>query len=285
MNTTLPAIRIGARPRVAIAMASFIGVVAFFWPFVLAANKIGTTYLPPLMFGALLVLVLAIVFSEIAHGGIDAKAIAMLGVLSAVGAALRPLGAGTAGIETIFFTLVIAGRVFGPGFGFVLGCTTLFASSLITGGVGPWMPYQMFGCAWVGLFAGLLPPASGRREIAMLAVYGAISAYAYGFMINLSFWPFSVDPHSSIAYLPGATFVVNLHRYIVFDATTSLGWDTGRAITTFLCIVIFGRALLATFRRAARRAVFDAGTLTDLSKRTGVVESPASATVSKTQTV
>ena len=61
----------------------------------------------------------------------------------------------------MFFTLVIAGRVFGAGFGFTLGCTTLFASALLTGGVGPWMPYQMFGCAWVGLFAGLLPPAIG----------------------------------------------------------------------------------------------------------------------------
>ena len=148
-------------------------------------------------------LVLAVVFAEVADGGIDAKAVAMLGVLSALGAALRPLGAGTAGIETVFFTLVIAGRVFGPGFGFALGCTTLFASALITGGVGPWMPYQMFGCAWVGLFAGLLPPARGKREVLMLAFYGALSGYLFGFMLNLSFWPFAVDPHSTIAYLPG----------------------------------------------------------------------------------
>jgi hypothetical protein len=31
--------------------------------------------------------------------------------------ALRPLGAGTAGIETVFFILVLAGRVFGPASG------------------------------------------------------------------------------------------------------------------------------------------------------------------------
>ena len=141
-------------------MASFLGFVAFFWPFVVAPGRFGDSAMAPLMFGALLVLVLAVSCAEVADGGIDAKAIAMLGVLSAVGAALRPLGAGTAGVETVFFTLVIAGRVFGPGFGFALGCTTLFASALITGGVGPWMPYQMFGCAWVGLFAGLLPPGS-----------------------------------------------------------------------------------------------------------------------------
>jgi energy-coupling factor transport system substrate-specific component len=252
------AIRVGLRSRAVIVMASFLGLVAFFWPFVVVPGRFGDTAVAPVLFGALLVLVVAIVFSEVADGGIDAKAIAMLGVLAALGAALRPLGAGTAGIETVFFTLVIAGRVFGAGFGFVLGCTTLFASSLITGGVGPWMPYQMFGCAWVGLFAGLLPPARGRREVLMLALYGALSGYLYGFLVNLCFWPFASDPHSTIAYLPGASLAVNAHRYLLFDGLTSLGWDTGRAITNFALILLVGPAMLATFRRAARRAAFEA---------------------------
>ncbi len=258
MTRAAVAIRVGLRSRVTIVMASFLGLVAFLWPFVIAPGTFGDNAMAPLMFGVLLVLVLAVVFAEIADGGIDAKAIAMLGVLSAIGAALRPLGAGTAGIETVFFTLVIAGRVFGAGFGFALGCTTLFASALITGGVGPWMPYQMFGCAWVGLFAGLLPPAKGKGEILMLAVYGAAAAYLFGFMLNLSFWPFALDPQSTIAYLPGAALATNVHRYLLFDASTSLGWDTGRAVTTMIFIVLVGPAMLATFRRASRRAAFEA---------------------------
>ncbi len=258
MTGAAVAVRVGMRSRVTIALASFLGFVAFLWPFVVAPGTFGDNAMAPLMFGVLLVLVLAVVFAGIADGGIDAKAIAMLGVLSAIGAALRPLGAGTAGIEAVFFTLVIAGRVFGAGFGFTLGCTTLFASALITGGVGPWMPYQMFGCAWVGLFAGLLPPARGKREVLMLAAYGALSAYAFGFMLNLSFWPFALDPHSTVAYLPGAALATNVHRYLVFDATTSFGWDTGRAITNFVVIVLVGPAMLATFRRASRKAAFEA---------------------------
>lgn len=252
------AIRVPYRTMITVAMASFIGFVAFLWPFLIAPGTFGSRYTPPLMFGVLLLLVLAVVFSEIADGGIDAKAIAMLGVLSAITAALRPLGAGTAGIEMVFFVLVLAGRVYGAGFGFALGCTSLFASALLTGGVGPWMPYQMFGCAWVGLFAGLLPRATGRAELAMLAAYGAVSGYFFGFMSNLSFWPFSLDPTSSIAYLPGASFSTQWHRYLVFDATTSLGWDTGRAITNVVLILICGPAVLATLRRAATKAAFQA---------------------------
>ncbi len=252
------AIRVPRRTVLTIAMASFLGFVAFLWPFVIAPGTFADNSMAPLMFGVLLVLVVAVVFSEIAEGGIDSKAVAMLGVLSAVNAALRPLGAGTAGIETVFFVLVLAGRVYGPGFGFSLGCTSLFASALITGGVGPWLPYQMFGCAWVGLFAGLLPRARGRAEVVLLAVYGAVSGYFFGFMLNLSFWPFSADPHSSIAYLPGASFTEQWHRYLVFDATTSLGWDTGRAVTNFVLILLVGPLALATLRRAARRAAFEA---------------------------
>jgi energy-coupling factor transport system substrate-specific component len=250
------AIRIGRRSRLTIILSTFVGFVAFFWPFVVAPGAFNDNTMAPLMFAALLVLILAVVLAQIAEGGMDAKAIAMLGVLSALGAALRPLDAGTAGVETIFFTLVLAGRVFGAGFGFTLGCTTLFASALITGGVGPWMPYQMFACAWVGLGAGLLPPARGRAELGMLALYGAVASYAYGFLTNLSFWPFFSN--NSISYVPGASTLDNAHRFLVFDATTSLGFDTGRAITTCVLILLVGPAMLATFRRASRRAAFEA---------------------------
>ncbi|MEO6700146.1 MAG: ECF transporter S component [Jatrophihabitantaceae bacterium] len=252
------AVRIRARAVISLALASVIGLVAFAWPFLVAPGRFSTSYAPPLIFGVLLLLVLAVVFAEIADGGIDAKALAMLGVLSAVNAALRPLGAGTAGVETVFFILVLAGRVFGPGFGFTLGCTSMFASALITGGVGPWMPYQMFGCAFVGLLAGLLPPLRGRAEIVLLATFGALAGYLFGFLLNLSFWPFSLDPNSSISYRPGLGFAEQWHRYLVFDATTSLGWDTGRAITNFVCILLAGPAALVAFRRAARRANFEA---------------------------
>lgn len=252
------AVPLGSRSGLAVALASGFGVLAFGWPFFVAPGPLGGSLVPPLMFGALLLIVLAVVLAQLADGGMDSKAVAMLGVLAAAGATLRPLGAGTAGIETVFFLLIVAGRVFGPGFGFALGCVTIFTSALVTGGVGPWMPYQMFASAWVGMGAGMLPPVPPRWERVLLAGYGAVAGYAYGLAVNLSFWPFSVDPSSSIAYRPGAALLTNVHRYVIFDATTSLGWDTGRAITDVVALLVLGPVLLAAFRRAARRAAFDA---------------------------
>ena len=80
----------------------------------------------------------------------DARTLAMLGVLAAVGTILRPLSAGTAGFELIFFVLILGGRVFGAGFGFALGAITMVSSALITSGVGPWLPYQMLAAGFVG---------------------------------------------------------------------------------------------------------------------------------------
>ena len=138
----------------------------------------------------LLPVVIVVVLAEVSEGGMDARVLAILGVLSAVNALMRALGAGTAGIELVFFLLILAGRVFGPGFGFVLGCTSLFASALLTAGVGPWLPYQMLCSAWVGMGAGLLPRRlTGRRELLALIGYGVFAAYAFGILMNLSGWP------------------------------------------------------------------------------------------------
>lgn len=258
-GTRVRAIRLRPRSTVAVALVSLAGIVAFGWPLLVSPDS-GLAHGgdAPLVFALVLPLLLAVVLAEIAEGGLDVKAVAMLGVLSAVGAALRPLGAGTAGLETVFFLLVLGGRVFGPGFGFVQGAVTLFASALITGGVGPWLPFQMLGAAWVGWGAGLLPRAGGKREIALLAGYGAIAGLAYGMLLNLSFWPFTTGDLGGLSFVAGAPVTENLHRFVVFSLSTSLGWDLGRALTNVTLIVITARPVLGALRRAARRAAFDA---------------------------
>lgn len=253
------AIRLRPRSVAAIVIVSLAGVVAFGWPLLVDP---GTAFAhstdAPLVFALLMPLLLAVVMAEVSEGGLDVKAIAMLGVLSAVGAALRPLGAGTAGLETVFFLLVLGGRVFGAGFGFVLGATTLFASALITGGVGPWLPFQMLGAAWVGLGGGLLPQLRGRAEIALLAAYGAVSGLLYGFALNLMFWPFASGLDGELSFVAGAPLLDNLHRFGIFSLATSLGWDLGRALTNVVLISLTGGVVLRTLRRAARKAAFEA---------------------------
>ncbi|WBB64507.1 ECF transporter S component [Streptomyces sp. WMMC500] len=259
------AIRVGPRSAVTLGLASLAGLMMFVWPLLVRVEPQSMQHGPdaPFVFMGILPVLIVVVLAELSENGMDSKALAMLGVLSAVNAALRPLGAGTAGIETVFFMLVLAGRVFGPGFGFVLGCTSLFASALLTAGVGPWLPFQMLCSAWIGMGAGLLPRrVRGRAEIAMLVAYGIAVSYVFGFLMNLWFWPFVTDAEvpyhdGHISYVPGAPVLENLHRFAVFTLLTSTaGWDTGRAITNTLAILALGPAILAILRRATRRASY-----------------------------
>jgi energy-coupling factor transport system substrate-specific component len=260
------AVTIGRRSALVLGLATVAGLVMFVWPLLLVpapgASRVG----PPFVFLALLPVVVLVVVVELTEGGMDAKALAMLGVLTAVNAAMRSLGAGLAGVELVFFLLVLAGRVFGPGFGFVLGCTSLFASALLTSGVGPWLPYQMLCASWIGLGAGLLPRrVTGRAEVAMLVGYGIVCAYLFGVLMNLSSWPFvlgvALPGHAgSLSFVAGAPLPENLHRFAVYTLLTSTGgWDTGRALTNSVAIVVLGPAVLATLRRASRRASYGPG--------------------------
>jgi energy-coupling factor transport system substrate-specific component len=242
-----------------LAAASLIGVVAFGWPFVFTSHagaNLAHSGDAPWIFVALLPLLLAIVLGEIAEGSLDAKAVALLGILAACGAAMRVPQPGVAGFEPVFFLLIPSGRVLGRGIGFVLGALTLFASALITGGVGPWLPFQMLGAAWMGFGAGCLPAATGKRELWLLAGYTSIVCLAYGALLNLWFWPLGTSA-TTFSYLPGAGVLENLHRFIFFDLTTSLGFDIPRAVTNSVLILVLGRPVLAALRRASRRAVFE----------------------------
>jgi energy-coupling factor transport system substrate-specific component len=255
------AIPLRSRSLLVMAVISAIGLVAFGWPFVFhsSANaNLAHSADAPWLFVALLPLLLAVVTAEIADGALDAKAVALLGILAACGAALRVPSPGIAGFEPVFFLLIPAGRVLGRGFGFVLGALTIAVSAIVTGGVGPWLPFQMLGAAWMGFFAGCLPPATGRREILMLAGYAVVAALAYGALLNLWFWPFGAGTTTAFSYVPGADVLTNLHRFVAFDLTTSLGFDIPRAITNAVLVVLLGRPVLAALRRASRRAAFGA---------------------------
>lgn len=248
----------GARTAVVLALASLVGVVAFAWPLLARPGAtLGQDGVTPVVLAGVLVVALVVVAVALEEGEMDAKSVAVLGLLAAVGTVLRPLSAGTAGVELVFLTIVLGGRVLGPAFGFALGSTTLVASALVTGGVGPWLPYQMLGASWVGMGAGLLPRrVGGRAEVVMLATYGAVAAVGYGIAMNFSFWPFQIGAGTGLSYVAGDAVGANLHRFWVYSVATSLGWDVGRALTTALGLALLAGPALRALRRTAGRARF-----------------------------
>lgn len=258
-GTVLP---MSGRTGLLLALTSVVGLAGFCWPLLASPSGDALTAHAsdaPWLFVAMVPLLLAVVVSDVADGGFDAKAVALLGVLAACGSALRLAGTGVSGFEAVFFLLIPAGRVYGKVFGFVLGAVTLFASALLTGGVGPWLPFQMLGAAWIGFGAGCLPAVRpGRREVAMLAGYAVVIGLAYGLLLDLWFWPFTVGTDSALGFVAGDPVTENLRRFWAFHLATSLGWDIPRAVVNCALMLLAGPGVLLALRRAGRRAAFGA---------------------------
>ena len=95
----------------------------------------------------------------------------------------------------------------------------------------------------------------------MLAAYGVVAAYAFGLLMNLSCWPFVLGAgRPDLAYRGRwrRWWRTSTASWSTRCSPRPVGWDTGRAITNVVAIVVLGPAVLVTLRRAARRAAFDA---------------------------
>jgi energy-coupling factor transport system substrate-specific component len=251
------------RTPIVMVLVVVVGLAAFGWPFLAAPgselSQMGHSTDASFFFVALMALMALAMLAEMSSGGVDAKTVAVLGVLAAAGGALRVLSAGTAGLEPMFFLLVVAGRVLGASLGFMLGALALLASAFLTAGVGPWTPFQMIAAGWVCMGAGLLPRASGAAERWLLAAYGLFCGLAYGVVMNLWFWPFLGDSApAGAAFGPGGGASATLVHYATFYVTTSLAWDLPRGILTATLTLLASGSLLRALRRSVRKARFDA---------------------------
>jgi len=244
--------------------ASAAAAAGFAWPLLAAAVPTQAQAAVPVLSLALMPALVVAVALTLDREMYTARTVAMLGVLTAVGAAVRIAGTGVAGVEAVFIVLILAGRAYGARFGLLLGISTIALSSVLWGGIGPWTPFQAFACGWVGAGAGLLPRIRARSprlasglELGMLAVYGAVAAYAFGLVMNLWFWPFAVGSGSGISYVAGAPLPENLASFGLYSLVTStLTWDTVRAITTVVGILLAGPAVLPALRRAKLSRVY-----------------------------
>jgi energy-coupling factor transport system substrate-specific component len=248
-----------------LALASLGGILAFFYPFVIPGisqvtdDSAAHTELAPLLFAGVTVVCLVATLVTISDDQADvgrSKTIALLGVLVAIDATLR-LVPSVAGASPVFLLIMLVGAVFGPLMGFQMGALTLLLSGFITGGIGPWLPFQMLACGWIGMTAGWLPkPASERSRVVMLAIFGAGWGLLFGALMNIWFWPFTAPgagADSSLYWSPDLSMGETITRYIRFYVVTSLAFDSLRSIGNIVLVLILGRPILRLLERYRAR--------------------------------
>ena len=247
--------RVNVLRKSAISLLVPIALLGFIWPFFVTeksqSHHAGWFFLAASFISVALTVIL------VANDDLGSKNVAFLGILSALIAALRPLGIGAIGIEPMWFALILSARVTGPTFGFLLGAISMLLSALLTGGIGPWLGYQVFAAALIGFGVGLIPQKiRGRFEIILLAIYGAVASEFFGIMMDLQFWPWSLGSGTELSYRAGAPLSENISNFISYHYISALAWDIPRAILTVVLISIAGKSALNALRRARHKAAF-----------------------------
>jgi len=247
--------RFSAKSKIALALVSILAGAGFIWPF-FAPNQSSAHFAQYFFWFAVPTAALLLI-AQLSDSGLDAKSVALLGTLAALLAALRPLGAGAVGIEPMWFLLILAARVFGAAFGFLLGFLGMLTSAIFTGGFGPWLSYQLFAAGLIGLFAGSFPKKiRGRGELFLLLCIGVFASLLFGFLMDLQFWPWALGGDTQLSYQAGGAVIENLRRFITFHFLSSMAWDIPRAVLTSVLVVATGPAVLSALRRSQLKASF-----------------------------
>jgi energy-coupling factor transport system substrate-specific component len=253
-------------------LSSGLGIYSFLYPLVIPLfQPRGSTgpraaVATPLMLMLLLALCLLVLLYEVQAETVNTRLIALLGILVAINSVLRFIEIaipGPGGFSPIFLLIILTGYIYGGHFGFLMGALTMLVSALITGGVGPWLPGQMFCAGWVGMSAPACRPlvaaisGQGRqRELLVLALFGAAWGIGYGAIMNLWSWPFLIGPGDM--YATGAHNAQQmLQRYSAYYLLTSLVWDLAAAFGNVLLVWLFGASLLRALRRFQQRFNFE----------------------------
>ena len=276
----IPALKGGSRvvsrlqnnlSQVLLLVSLIFGLVMLFYPFLqplLSQDPGGDQARAgemPLLISLLLGLCLLVLILEAQNKNADTRMIALLGVLVAMNSVLRFIEVGIpgpGGFTPVFVLIILTGYIFTGSFGFLMGALTMFVSAIITGGVGPWLPGQMFTAGWVGMSAVLCSlvirnlKAQGKSwEVYVLAGFSFFWGFAYGTIMNLWTWPFIVGPIDQY-WTPGIGLADAIRRYLVYYSVTSLAWDLAGAAGNAILILVFGRPILQALRRFRSRFTF-----------------------------
>ena len=243
---------------VALVASSGVGAAVFLWPF-FGGGQPGAA--PAAAFGIGTAAALAAV--EAVAGRLDSRRLALLAALAALDAAARAVVVtGIGGFSPIFLLILCGGYVYGAEYGFLLGATTILVSALVTGGLGPWLPYQLFAAGWVGAVAGLAGRGRRgrptRRDVVVLAAAGVVLGYGYGVVMDVWNWTY-FQQSPGLGFHPGMAVATALGHFARYYVVTSLVYDSFRAVGNAVMVALLGAPVLAALARLRVRLEADTG--------------------------
>ncbi|MDR3541015.1 MAG: ECF transporter S component [Desulfosporosinus sp.] len=164
----------------------------------------------------------------------EARELVVIAVMAALAALGRVAFAPIPNFKPTSAIIIITALAFGPEAGFLTGAIAAVASNLFFG-QGPWTPWQMFCWGMIGFGAGILGKSGFLKGKLSLSIYGLLSGFAFGWVMNLWF---------IIGFVNPITWQAIIAAYL-----SSFWFDLTNALSTFIFLLVLTKPWLRKLDR------------------------------------
>lgn len=195
------------------------------------------------MEGFLVILTAAVIFMMICaylyfeKSNMGTKDIALISTLSAFAAVGRVPFSIIPNVQPTTFIVAIAGLVFGPIHGFLIGATAAFVSNIFLG-QGPHTPWQMFAWGVIGVTCGFIGRWK-KPSTEVFAIILLISGFIFGWIMNI--W-----------HIVGFVRPININT-ILLAYLNSFTFDLMHGVGNFLFVMVFYESFYKILYRFKKR--------------------------------
>ncbi len=169
---------------------------------------------------------------------VDARTMALLATLSAIGGVLRVPLAVIPGFNPVTFICAVSGYSLGGINGFMVGSMCAFISNFFLGH-GPWSLWQMLAWGLCGFFFGVFRGFIEKRGMIRFIILCTLWGYIYGNIMNQWY---------IVSYIRPITI-----KAIVAGSAASLWHDSLHALGNMIFATIFGKSFIEVLDRYKRK--------------------------------
>lgn len=129
-------------------------------------------------------LALAMFFLAFERRRVQARELVVVATMAAITVVSRVIFAPIPQVKPILAVVIVTGAALGAQVGFMSGAVAMLVSNFFFG-QGPWTPWQMLCLGMIGFLAGLLYKLPLLRTRTALCVFGFLSGFLYGFIVDI----------------------------------------------------------------------------------------------------
>ncbi|MDR3544025.1 MAG: ECF transporter S component [Desulfosporosinus sp.] len=164
----------------------------------------------------------------------EARELVVIAVMAALAALGRVAFAPIPNFKPTSAIIIITALAFGPEAGFLTGAIAAIASNIFFG-QGPWTPWQMFCWGMIGFVAGILRNAGFLKGRLSVSIFGLLSGFAFGWVMNLWF---------IIGFINPITWQAIIATYL-----SSFWLDFTNAVSTLIFLLVLAKPWLKKLDR------------------------------------